>query len=70
MFANIENKGRIQKFFTEYRIQKQEFAFLGEAKEVKVIYSIRDKCEDISVSPHCRVEEYQCEHSGANIVFL
>ena len=52
MFANKGNKRRIQPFL------KQEFAALAEARKVKVIYSVRDICEDIfrvTPSPHCRL---------------
>ena len=64
MFANKGNKRRIQSFL------KQEFAALAEAREVKVIYSVRDKCEDISVSPHRRIADYECEHSEADTILL
>ena len=45
MFANKGNKRRIQKFL------KHKFAFFGKAREVKVIYSVCDKGEDISCHP-------------------
>ena len=45
MFANKGNKQRIQVFL------KEEFASLSKQENVRVIYSVRDKCEAISVSP-------------------
>jgi len=53
-FANKGNKVRIQIFL------KQEFSSLSIEENVKVIYSVCDKCEDISSSPHQAIKEYEC----------
>ena len=64
MFANKGNKQRIQVFL------KEEFASLSKQENVRVIYSVRDKCEDISVSSHHRINEYECYHSEADTILL
>ena len=65
MFTNPGNKIRLQEFL------RNEFKMLAhQYKEIKFIYSLRDRCWDLSSEGDVHLNEFQCSHIEADTILL